>query len=89
MVSEANHLTDSAMPYSEIPPAGQDDMGLRCGTANHLTDSAMPYSEIPPAGQDDMALHCGTLTQHLTDSAMPWQRGCSTTRHRQPGNALS
>jgi hypothetical protein len=46
-------------------------------------------SEIPPAGQDDMALHCGTLTQHLTDSAMPWQRGCSTTRHRQPGNALS
>jgi len=29
MVSEANHLTDIAMKYDEIPPSGQDDMGFR------------------------------------------------------------
>jgi hypothetical protein len=78
-------FTDSAMPRGEMPPAGQHAMGLRCGTLpQHFNDSAMPYSEIPPAGQDDMGLRCGTAN-HLTDSTMLWQRGCSTTRHRQPG----
>jgi hypothetical protein len=33
MVSEANHLTDLAVKYDEIPPFGQDDMGFRWGTA--------------------------------------------------------
>jgi hypothetical protein len=83
--------TISTTNSSVIVPSGHYDAAALCSeiaarraSIAQFTDSAMPRGEMPPAGQHAMGLRCGTAN-HLTDSTMPWQRGCGTTRHRQPG----